>query len=160
MAMYAMVVSNNVRHTGFFTPLYHIASAFISPNAMMTSMTQSMHGNSGYFDLGPAVVGAMVHMMTGAMAGAIFAVVIARLHTSRVVVIAAGAGFGLVVLLANSLIALPIIAHVFGGGDPIAHMAKIVGWAHFTIEHVLFGLALGLFVSEKFSSPHKSISRG
>ena len=37
MAMYAMIISAE-KHTGFFTPLYHIASTFISPNAMMTSM--------------------------------------------------------------------------------------------------------------------------
>lgn len=30
MAMYAMVVSAAVKDVGFFTPLYHIASAFIS----------------------------------------------------------------------------------------------------------------------------------
>lgn len=49
MAMYAMAVSAAVKDVGFFTPLYHIASAFISPTAMMTSMGQAAHGDSIYF---------------------------------------------------------------------------------------------------------------
>ena len=36
---------------------------------MMTSMTNGMQGSSYYFDFGPAVVGAVVHIMTGAILG-------------------------------------------------------------------------------------------
>lgn len=149
MAMYAMIISSSDKHTGFFTPLYHIASAFISPNAMMTSMTEAMHGNQSYFNLGSAIVGAIVHMMTGAIAGAIFGAVAARIASSRIVTILAGAVFGLLVLVVNSFIGLPIVSHLFDGGQPISHMAKIVGWGHFTIEHLIFGLVLGLIVATK-----------
>ncbi|HUW78689.1 MAG TPA: hypothetical protein VMV52_08085 [Candidatus Nanopelagicaceae bacterium] len=147
MAMYAMVVSGSVKHTGFFTPLYHIASALISPNAMMTSMTDAMHGNSAYFVLAPALVGAMIHMMTGAMAGAVFGVVMSKVAATRSLTLVYGAGFGLVVLIMNAFIGLPIIAHLFGGGQPISQMAKVVGWGHFSVEHLLFGLGLGFVVS-------------
>ncbi|HUW79092.1 MAG TPA: hypothetical protein VMV52_10135 [Candidatus Nanopelagicaceae bacterium] len=159
MAMYAMIISGSVKHTGFFTPLYHIGSTFISPNAMMTSMTQAMHGNSGYFALGPAVVGAIVHMMTGAITGAIFGVAIAQVHASRAVTVVAGTMFGLLVLVVNGFIGLPIASHLFGGGKPISDMANIVGWGHFTVEHIIFGMVLGIIVAAKLSQPSKSGAR-
>ena len=46
MAMYAMVVSATVKDVGFFTPLYHIASAFIDPKAMMTSIKGAAGGDA------------------------------------------------------------------------------------------------------------------
>jgi hypothetical protein len=159
MAMYAMIISDFVKHTGFFTPLYHIASSFISPNAMMTSMGQAMHGNSGYFALGPAVVGAIVHMMTGAIFGAIFGIIIARIHASRAVTVVAGTMFGLLVMVVNSFIGLPIAARLFGGGRPISHMATIVGWGHFTVEHIIFGMMLGIIVAAKLSHSSRSSAR-
>jgi len=154
MAMYAMIISAE-KHTGFFTPLYHIASTFISPNAMMTSMGAAMHGNAAYFTIAPAIVGAIVHMMTGAISGAIFGALATRLASTRIVTVVAGMAFGLFVLVVNSFVGLPIAARLFGGGQPIANMAKIVGWGHFTIEHLIFGLVLGLIVSTKSSATTK-----
>ncbi len=147
MAMYAMIISASVKHTGFFTPLYHIASAFISPKAMMTSMGKAMHGSNSYFDLGPAIVGLIVHMMTGAIAGGIFGALIARLGSTRAVTVVGGMMFGLVVFVVDSFVGLPIASHLFGGGQPILHMAKIVGWGHFTVEHLIFGMMLGIVVA-------------
>jgi len=158
MAMYAMIISASVKHTGFFTPLYHIASAFISPKAMMTSMGNAMNGSSSYFDLGPAIVGAIVHMMTGAIAGGIFGALIARLGSTRAVTVVAGAMFGLVVLVVNSFIGLPIASRLFGGGQPISHMAKIVGWGHFTVEHLIFGMMLGIVVAFASTKPSQTHS--
>ncbi len=53
MVTYAMVAAATYQDTGFFTPLYHIASTFIAPSAMEASMQQAMGGDSFYFDLGP-----------------------------------------------------------------------------------------------------------
>ena len=69
MAMYAMVAAWD-KDIGFFTPLYHIASLFISQDAMMASMNGAITGSAFHFEFGPAALGAMVHMMTGAMYGA------------------------------------------------------------------------------------------
>jgi hypothetical protein len=159
MAMYAMIISNSVKHTGFFTPLYHIASSFISGKAMMTSMTQVMHGSNFYFDFGPAVVGAIVHMMTGAIAGAIFGFLISKTQASRAITVVAGTMFGLVVLIVNGVVGLPIAARLFGGGKPISDMAKIVGWGHFTVEHVIFGMMLGIIVAAKLGHSSKSTNK-
>ncbi len=159
MAMYAMIVSL-VKDIGFFTPLYHIASSFISQSAMITSMTQDMEqGNSLYFDLGPAVVGAMIHMMTGAITGAIFGAIISKIHASRAVTVVAGTMFGLFVMVVNGFIGLPIVARLFGGGEPISDFAKMVGWGHFTVQHAIFGMMLGIIVAIKLCHSSKSTHR-
>jgi len=152
MAMYAMVVSATVKDVGFFTPLYHIASAFIDPTAMMTSIEDAAGGDATYFTAGPAVVGLVVHMMTGAVAGALFGALVALRPAPRWVVVLAGAAFGVVVMLVNNFIGLPLVADLFGGGDPIADMPSIVGWGTFTVEHLIYGLALGAVAAARLAT--------
>ena len=65
MAMYTMIASATYQGTGFFTPLYHIASVFIEPKTMMTSMQHGMADSTFYIVFGPAVLGAVIHMMVG-----------------------------------------------------------------------------------------------
>lgn len=149
MAMYAMVISMLVKEVGFFTPLYHIASSVIEPKAMMTSMEAAGAGDSTHFAPVPALVGLIVHMMVGMAAGAVFGALIGWLRPSRGVTVAAGVAYGLLVMVGNALIALPIVAQLFGGGEAIADMPAKAGWGTFTVEHVLFGLVLGLVVAAK-----------
>jgi uncharacterized membrane protein YagU involved in acid resistance len=77
MAMYAMVVSDWVKYSGFFTPLNHIAASIISPSAMMKSMGAAMHGSNYYFAAGPAIVSwghfTIEHLIFGMMLGLIYA---------------------------------------------------------------------------------------
>jgi uncharacterized membrane protein YagU involved in acid resistance len=144
MAMFAMIAGATYLGSGFFTPLYHIASSVIEPTAMMTSMEKAMAGETNfYFALGPAVVGMMVHFMTGAAYGVLFALIARTLRLSGGAAIGAGAAFGVGVLLFSSFVGLPVAAAVFGGGDPIADMPKMVGWTTFTLEHVVYGVVLG-----------------
>jgi hypothetical protein len=147
MAMYAMVVSAAYKDVGFFTPLYHIASAFISPQAMMASMEQAAAGDTFTFDAWPALVGMLAHLVTGAVAGAVYGALASLLTLSRALVVAAGALYGLAVMVSNAFVGLPIVAAVFGGGDPISDMPSMVGWGTFTIEHLLYGLVLGAVVA-------------
>lgn len=145
MAMYAMIAGATYLGTGFFTPMYHIASAVIEPTAMMTSMESAMSGQTNFhFALGPAVVGMMVHLMTGAMYGVVFGLIARALSLSAGALVAAGAIYGVAVLLFSSFVGLPIAAAMFDGGDPIADMPQMVGWTTFTIEHIMFGMVLGL----------------
>lgn len=146
MAMYAMVAAATYLHTGFFTPLYHIAATFVSPDTMMASMQSAMAGNTFTFALGPAVSGAMIHMMVGAMYGTIFAVVAHYLKWSGALLVGAGTLWGFVVFAVSTWIALPLAAALFGGGDPIADMAGRVGYPTFLVEHLLFGAALGMLL--------------
>jgi hypothetical protein len=146
MAMYAMIAAWTYQHTGFFTPLYHIAATFAPPDTMMTSMEAAMAGNPFTFVFGPALLGAMIHMMVGAMYGAIFAVVARFLRWHGVALVAAAMIWGLIVFAISSWIGLPIAAALFGGGDPIRDMASMVGYPTFLLEHLMFGAALGILL--------------
>jgi len=145
MAMYAMVAGLTYLNAGFFTPLYHIASSVIAPEAMMTSMQNAMAGETNfYFTSGPAAVGMMIHFATGIAYGIVFALIARALRLSGAAALGAGLVYGIGVLLFSSFIGLPAAAALFGGGDPIADMPQMVGWPTFTIEHLMFGAILGL----------------
>jgi len=165
MGMYAMIASV-YNDTGFFTPLYHIASSIGSPTAMMDSMKAAGSGDSTFFVGGSALLGGVIHMMVGAMAGVIFVLLVSLHPVSRMVTVVAGVVYGLLVMAVNSLIVLPITARIFDGGDPIADMGRVAGWTTFTVEHLLYGLTLGVLVammlaarptkSDTASSPHSA----
>ena len=142
MAMFAMVASLTYQHHGFFTPLFHISSLVGSPMAMMTSMHEAMAGHSFWFSPGAAILGLLIHMMTGAAYGVVF--VLATQKVRRQNLVAIGTAYGLLVFVLSSFIALPIAGSLFGAGDPITHMASIVGYGTFALEHVVFGMVLGL----------------
>jgi hypothetical protein len=146
MAMYAMFAAWTYQHTGFFTPLYHIAATFVAPDTMIKSMEAAMAGNSFTFVFGPAVLGAMIHMMVGAMYGAVFAVVARFLRWHGAALVGAAIAWGLVVFAMSSWIGLPIAAAVFGGGNPIRDMASLVGYPTFVLEHLLFGATLAILL--------------
>jgi hypothetical protein len=68
MAMFAMIASATYQGTGFFTPLYHIGSSLggAAPmEAMKTSMEQAQSGDLLTWFTGPALTGALVHMVAG-----------------------------------------------------------------------------------------------
>jgi hypothetical protein len=152
MAGYAMIASATYQHNGFFTPLYHIASTFVSPKSLMTSMQKAMTGTTFYVSFGAAVLGAMLHMMIGAMYGAPFAVVAARARLRGATLIAAGAVWGAVVFAMSSFVGLPLAAKIFDSGDQITHMARMVGYGTFLIEHVIFGMTVALILAVRRNS--------
>lgn len=144
MALYAMVAGATYLGSGFFTPMYHIASTFIAPDTMMTSMESAMNDQLFYFAAGPAAFGMLVHLVVGIGYGLLFALIARALNLTGTTAVVAGGVYGLVVLLLSSFVGLPIAASIFGGGDPIADMPQMVGWSTFTIEHVIYGAVLGL----------------
>jgi hypothetical protein len=146
MAMYAMVAAY-AKDTGFFTPLYHIASLWAAPDSMMASMEDAMAGRNFHFEFGPAVLGAVIHMMTGAMYGALFALAVARLGLGTGVLAAAGLVWGAVVFVVSAFVGLPLAAAIFDSGDPISNMAEMAGWGTFIVEHLIYGLVLGLLLA-------------
>lgn len=152
MAAYAMMASLTYQGTGFFTPLYHIASLIVSPETLQTSMQQAMGGSSFYFSLAPALLGAAIHMMIGAMYGVMFGLVVGKLHWRGATVVVAGAVYGVMVFALSSWIALPIASSIFSSGDQIKNMAQMVGYGTFLVEHVLFGLSLGLLFAARARS--------
>ena len=146
MGMYAMV-AGLVNGTGFFTPLHHIASLWAAPDAMMASMEAAMAGNDFTITVGTAVLGALIHMMTGAMYGAVFGLIVSRLHLGRGPLLGVGLVYGGLVFVMSAFVGLPLAAAVFDAGDPIRNMAEMAGWTTFAVEHLLFGLALAALLS-------------
>lgn len=141
MAMYAMVASLTYQDHGFFTPLFHISALFGSPKSMMQSMTAAMTGDRFWFTPGAAIVGLVIHMMTGAVYGMGFALLARRLR--GLAVLLAGTAFGVVALVLSGFVGLPVAASITDAGATISDMAEMVGWGTFTIEHVIFGMVLG-----------------
>jgi hypothetical protein len=141
MAMYAMVASLTYQDHGFFTPLFHISALFGSPKSMMQSMTAAMAGDRFWFTAGAAIVGLLIHMMTGAVYGMGFALLVRRVRGGALVV--AGTLFGLLALLLSGFIGLPVAASITDAGSTISDMADMVGWGTFAVEHAIFGMVLG-----------------
>lgn len=144
MALYAMVAGATYLGAGFFTPMYHIASTLIAPDTMMTSMERAMNDQLFYFSAGPAALGMMIHLIVGVGYGIVFALIARALNLTGTAAVAVGGLYGLGVLLFSSFVGLPLAASTFGGGDPIADMPQMVGWPTFTIEHVIYGVVLGV----------------
>jgi hypothetical protein len=144
MAMYAMIAAATYQHSGFFTPMYHIASTFIAPDTMMTSMQNAMMGHTFTFALGPALLGAVIHIMIGVMYGVMFGVIAALMRLSGALLVIAGLIWGLIVFAVSTWIGLPIAAAIFGGGDPVRNMADMVGYPTFLAEHLMYGAAVGI----------------
>lgn len=146
MAMYAMIAAWEAG-TGFFTPLYHIASLVAAPDAMMSSMEAAGAGDDFRFVLGTGLLGAVIHMMTGAGYGALFGLAVSWLQPRTLVMAGLGLVYGAIVFAVSAFVALPVAAAVFDAGDPIRNMAEMAGWGTFFVEHLLFGLVLGLLVA-------------
>jgi hypothetical protein len=145
MGMFAMIASATYHDTGFFTPLHHIASAVIEPDAMMRSMEAGMAGDTFAISTGPALLGLVLHLGTGAFWGAIFGLIVSTGRLRGVGGMLGGIVYGLVVLVVMAFIALPVIASIFGGGEPISDMPRLAGWGTFAIEHAIYGAVLGLW---------------
>jgi hypothetical protein len=139
--MFAMVAAVTYQHHGFFTPLFHISALPGSPKAMMTSVHEAMAGHRFWFTPGAALAGAVIHMMTGAVYGIVFAVIARAL--SRRLLMPVGALYGLGVFALSSFVAPPVAAWMTQSGSTISDMARTVGWATFAAEHVMFGVTLG-----------------
>ena len=157
MGMYAMVASY-LKDTGFFTPLHHIATLFAEPTAMMESMMGAMEkGDDFAITGGVAFLGLVIHMMTGAMYGAILGAAAAKLRLGAGILALVGLVYGALVFVASAFVGLPLAAAVFGvddlgegamsGMNPIADMAEMAGWGVFFPEHLVFGLLTGLLIA-------------
>jgi len=133
MAMYAMIASATFLGQGFFTPLYGIASPLLGPSAMMQSMKQGF-----YFAGGPALLGLIFHMLWSALYGMIFALLVSFLRLRGMMALMAGLIYGLVILVIMSFVVLPLV----GAGM----MPTTIGWPSFIVEHLIFGMVLGLWL--------------
>jgi hypothetical protein len=153
MGMFAMIASATYHDTGFFTPLHHIASALIEPTAMMRSMEAGMGGDTFAISVGPALLGLALHLVTGAFWGAIFGLIVSTGWLRGVTGLVGGIVYGLAVMVAMAFVGLPVIAAVFGGGEPVSDMPRLAGWGTFAVEHAIYGAVLGLWPLLRHSEP-------
>jgi hypothetical protein len=148
MGMFAMVAAATYQGTGFFTPLYHIASPVIDGDPMMASMEAAGAGSRFHLDAGPAILGLAIHMMVGVIWGIVFFSLVRLLGLRGVpTLLVGGIVFGIAVMAFMSWVTLPITAAVVGGGKPVEDMPQMVGWGTFSLEHGLFGLVLGAWAA-------------
>lgn len=161
MGMVAMIAAATYQHTGFFTPLYHIASLVVAPDSMMTSMMAASTGSAFTFVAGPALVGLMIHMMVGAAFGAIFGLALTRLPALGVGArIGAGMVFGIFAFAASAFVLLPMMGAAANDADAITNMASMVGYPTFLLEHAVFGMVLGgLSMSATAAAPRPVSSK-
>ncbi len=128
MAMFMMIVTA-LTGMGFLAPLYAIAATF-NPSWAMTKGV----------DLGPILVGLMLHMVNSAVFGVIFTL-LARWLLPRALTLPmsalVGMMWGLILLAVNQLIVLPAV------DTPMVTATNgILGW--WVAGHLMYGIALGV----------------
>lgn len=148
MAVLLMLVATLLRK-GFFTPLYLVAAPFTGADEATTSMAAAEAGNPLFYAPGPVTLGALVHLTSSLLSGAVFASLLPRIRVAGPGVVAAGVLYALAVMLVMSFAVLPLAAEVLGGGTVVADMAARLGWATWIVAHVVYGLVLG-----RLSMPH------
>jgi len=160
MGMVAMIAAATYQATGFFTPLYHIASLVVAPDSMMESRMAASAGTAFTLEAGPALVGLMIHMMVGASFGAIFGLILTRLpDLGAGARIGAGMAFGVVAFAASAFALLPMMSVVANDADAIKNMASMIGYPTFLLQHVVFGMVLGaLSVSATASASKPTVA--
>src|SRR6266536_5246363 len=72
-----------------------------------------------------AALGMGIHLAVGLGFGAVFGLIAWAIGLSRAAIAAVGVVFGLLVLLLDGFVLLPVAAAIFGAGKPISDMATI-----------------------------------
>jgi hypothetical protein len=142
MALFSMVAA--AADLGVYGRLY-LVTAIVEPGPLEVSMAQAEAGTGAFLEVGGAAAGLAVHLAIGAGFGAVFALLARGLHLRGLAALAAGAGYGLAVMALMGLLVLPAAAGQTAGGQLIADAPRLLGWPVFAVEHLLYGLTLGLF---------------
>jgi hypothetical protein len=170
MGIFSMIAAATYQHRGFFLPMYHIAS-LLGDDTAARSLQEAASGDVFFFVPEPAIFGVAMHLVVGGFFGAIFAVVarvlLARVEPSRALPsrasIAVGVAYALLVMLLMSFVLVPAADAVLSGEERVSSFASVAGWGTFTIQHVIYGLVLGLwpvFRPQDFTSAVRAESEG
>jgi len=171
MGLFSLIAAATYQHRGFFTPMYHIAS-LLGDDTAARSLQAAASGDVFFFVPEPAIFGVAMHLVVGGFFGAIFALV-ARVLLSRVEpsqalpsrasIIAVGVVYALLVMLLMSFVLVPAADAVLSGEERVSSFASVAGWGTFTIQHVIYGLVLGVwpvFRPQDFISAARAESEG
>jgi hypothetical protein len=142
MGLFAMVWAAT-SGLGLYSPLYQV-TAVVEPGPLGVSLREAAEGWRYYFEVGPAAAGLAVHLAIGGGFGAVFALVARAIRLHGWVAVAAGAAYGLAVGGLMGLVVIPLAADETAGGQVVADAPRLLGWPVFAVEHLLYGLTLGL----------------
>jgi len=166
MGIFSMIAAATYQHRGFFLPMYHIAS-LLGDDTAARSLQEAASGDVFFFVPEPTIFGVAMHLVVGGFFGAIFSVVaravVARAVVARASIIAVGVAYALLVMLLMSLVLVPAADAVLSGEERVSSFASVAGWGTFTIQHVIYGLVLGLwpvFRPQDFTSAARAESEG
>lgn len=171
MGIFSMIAAATYQQRGFFTPMYHITS-LLGDDTAARSLQKAASGDVFFFVPEPTIFGVAMHLVVGGFFGAIFSVVaravVARVLPSRTVpfrpsIIAVGVAYALLVMLLMSLVLVPAADAVLSGEERVSSFASVAGWGTFTIQHVIYGLVLGLwpvFRPQDFTSAARAERQG
>ena len=143
MALFAMIWAAATGR-GRYTPLYQV-TAVVEPGPLGVSLREAAEGWRYYFEIGPAAAGLAVHLALGAGFGALVALLVRATRLRGRAAVAAGAAYGLAVGGLMGLVMIPLAAGETAGGQVVADAPRLLGWPVFAVEHLLYGLVLGLF---------------
>lgn len=124
MGMWEMVLEQFVGGNGFWAPVTYIAATVLRDYQDVATPVP--------FAAVPVVLGLMGHMMNSVALGPVFAKFVPR-DAGPEVLVGLGAAYGVAVLLAMWLVALPLV-------DPVMLRLNFV---IFALAHVMWGIALG-----------------
>ena len=141
MGLVVMAVAMAQRR-GLLTPVYEVG-ALVDPDALAASIQAAEQGNPIWMEREPFVFGIGIHLVMGAILGMVFWLIGRMAHIHGRIALAAGAGYGLGVMLVMLFGVLPLIGRVLGPDSGVAAMATTAGLVTFVIAHLIFGLALG-----------------
>jgi hypothetical protein len=151
MALFVMIAAATYLDLGFYTPLYLVA-AIVDPGPLRDALAVATPESRFTLDLSPAVAGMAVHLGIGAGFGLVFAVLARVLRLHGPVMLLAGAGYGVAVMLLMGLVLLPWLAPATAGGSLLTEAAGLFGWPTSSAAHLLFGLVLGAWMARQGSN--------
>jgi hypothetical protein len=137
MGLFAAIAAATWRHLPASTPLREIA-VLAAPSASQPDGARE-----------PLVLAGALHLALGGLFGALFGLAARAVRQQwrrQVHAVVAGVLYGVAVMALMSALVLPAAGRLSGAGEQISGLPGRVGWPTFAAAHLLFGLALGLWV--------------
>jgi hypothetical protein len=126
---------------GFLRPAYQVAFV-IAGDESRASLERTLADDRFFVASELVLFGVLLHLAVGGFFGAVFAFVApaTRFPRHRLVV---GVVYALAVMLAMSVVVLPLLALLLDAGTEVSRFGGRIGWGTFVLQHVVYGLMLG-----------------
>jgi hypothetical protein len=140
MGLVATVITA-VQNRGFLRPAYQVAFV-IAGDESRASLERTLAEDRFFVESQMVLFGVLLHLIVGGFFGALFAYVAptTRYPRHRLVV---GVVYALAVMVAMSVVVLPLLAVLLDAGTEVSRFGGRIGWWTFLLQHVVYGLVLG-----------------